>query len=163
KAIRRDIGFEPSTRLAGGMPKFVNWYRSYVQGSAVMTDIFDINQIQTIVDKRIPHAAELGIKLAETSPDGRGCDLPPRKRVADNPVDGVLRGGIITTPIDSTMGMSIHARREKYLPIATLDLRIDYLKPATPGEDVYTRAVCYKTTRQIAFVRAIAYHSDRHD
>ncbi|WP_334127750.1 NAD-dependent epimerase/dehydratase family protein [Sneathiella sp.] len=32
KAIRRDIGFEPSTRLADGLPKFVNWYRSYIKG-----------------------------------------------------------------------------------------------------------------------------------
>ncbi|WP_334127751.1 PaaI family thioesterase [Sneathiella sp.] len=128
-----------------------------------MTDIFDINQIQTIIDKGIPHSAEIGIKVAEMSPDGVTFYLPYQKRFAGNPVNGVLHGGIITTLIDSTMGMSIYARLEKYLPIATLDLRIDYLKPATPGEDVYTRAVCYKTTRQIAFVRAIAYHSDRHD
>ena len=47
--------------------------------------------------------------------------------------------------------------------IATLDLRIDYLKPATPGRDVVARAHCYKLTRDIAFVRGVAFHDDEAD
>ena len=128
-----------------------------------MSDMFDINQIQTIIDKGIPHCAEIGVKIEKMGADGVVFYLPYQERFAGNPVNGVLHGGIITTLIDSAMGMSIYARLEKSLPLATLDLRIDYLKPATPGEDVYTHSFCYKTTRQIAFVRAIAYHGDRHD
>ena len=28
-AIRRDLGFEPTTTIAEGVPKFVDWYRQY--------------------------------------------------------------------------------------------------------------------------------------
>jgi acyl-coenzyme A thioesterase PaaI-like protein len=34
------------------------------------------------------------------------------------------------------------------------------MKPATPREDLLVMAECYKITRNIAFVRAYAYHDD---
>jgi len=37
------------------------------------------------------------------------------------------------------------------------------LKPAASGQDLYARAHCYKTTRNIAFTRAIAYQGDIDD
>ena len=124
---------------------------------------FDISQIQNIIDHGIPHCAEIGVKVHEMDEESVVFSLPYQERFAGNPVNGVLHGGIITTLIDTAAGMCIYARLKKYMPIATLDLRIDYLKPATPGEDVFTRATCYRTTKQIAFVRAIAYHSDPED
>jgi len=124
---------------------------------------FDITQIQNIIDTGIPHCSELGIKVQEMDEEGVTFSLPYQERFAGNPVNGILHGGLITTLIDTAAGMCIYVRLKKYLPIATLDLRIDYLKPAIPGEELFTRAVCYKTTKQIAFTRAIAYHTDPND
>ena len=45
----------------------------------------------------------------------------------------------------------------------TLDLRIDYLKPATPPKPVIAKATCYKLTKSVAFVRAVAYHDEEDD
>ena len=128
-----------------------------------MSTEFDINQIQNIIDHGIPHCSKIGIRVHDMDADGVVFSLPYQERFAGNPVNGVLHGGIITTLIDTAAGMCIYARLREYMPIATLDLRIDYLKPATPGEDVFTRATCYRVTRQIAFTRAIAYHSDPED
>jgi len=47
--------------------------------------------------------------------------------------------------------------------VATLDLSIDYLRPAKPGETVIASADCYKTTHHIAFVRAVAHDGDVND
>jgi acyl-coenzyme A thioesterase PaaI-like protein len=47
--------------------------------------------------------------------------------------------------------------------VATLDLRIDYLRPATPHRDLFARAETYKLARDIAFLRAYAYQDDLQD
>lgn len=128
-----------------------------------MSETFDIEQIQNMLDMGIPHCGDIGVKVEAFAGDSVALRLPYDKRFVGNPISGVLHGGIVTTLIDSASGMCIYAKLQKYMPIATLDLRIDYLKSAEPGKDVIANAICYKLTRQIAFVRAVAYHDDPDD
>ena len=128
-----------------------------------MTNPFDITQIQNIIDVGIPHCADIGVKVERLTDEAVVMRLPYDTRFVGNPVSGVLHGGIVTTLIDTASGMCIYAKLQKYVPIATLDLRIDYLKSAEPGRDVFAEATCYKLTRQIAFVRAVAYHDTADD
>lgn len=89
--------------------------------------------------------------------------LPWRADLVGNPVRGVLHGGAITALIDACSGAAVFFALPKGVPIATLDLRIDYLKPATPHLAVIARAECYRVGRNVAFTRAIAYHDDPSD
>lgn len=111
----------------------------------------------------VPHIRELGITLVDAGHGEVTLGLPYQKRLIGDPDTGVLAGGVITTLIDSAGGAAVFAALGSFQPIATLDLRIDYLKPATPGRDLLAHAHCYRLTRWIAFVRGVAFHDDRSD
>jgi acyl-coenzyme A thioesterase PaaI-like protein len=65
--------------------------------------------------------------------------------------------------LDESCGMAVQLALDGTRAIATLDLRIDYQKPATPGLDIKAHSVCYRVTRSIAFVRATAYQDSEND
>ena len=111
----------------------------------------------------IPHMLALGIELVEHSPNGVLARLPYREDLVADPTDGLFSGGAISALLDNACGHAVNARTERKFPIATLDLRIDYMKPAKVGKDVMAFAECYKMTRRIAFVRGIAYHKSRNE
>jgi uncharacterized protein (TIGR00369 family) len=112
--------------------------------------------LRQIFEENIPHNRALGLKLVEVLDDGMVAALPYRADLVGNPETGFFHGGVITTLIDAACGMTIGIRQRKPMRVATLDLRIDYLRPAPPNQTVYCRASCYKTTPHIGFVRAVA-------
>jgi len=89
--------------------------------------------------------------------------VPYGPKIIGDPDTGVVHGGVITALLDHTSGMAVMAKLREPMPIATLDLRIDYMKPATPGEAIIAECECLKVTREIAFVRGIAHQGDRND
>lgn len=104
----------------------------------------------------VPHNRALGLRLVDVDAEHIVSELPYDPRLIGNPETGFLHGGAITSQMDATCGMAVPIKMKRPVAIATLDLRIDYLKPATPGESVFCRASCFKTTRNIAFVRGTA-------
>lgn len=124
---------------------------------------FDPALIERMVRDAIPHCRELGIQVVEVSRERVALRLPYQERLIGNPVTGVLAGGVVTTLVDSVAGMAVQFALGKLMPIATLDLRIDYLRPSKPRIDVTASAECYKLTRQIAFVRSLAWDEDPAD
>lgn len=108
----------------------------------------------------IPHAATIGIRFMQGERGRVTLLLPYQEKLVGNRQRGVLHGGVITSLVDSSSALSIFSLLEAPEAIATLDLRIDYLRPATPGMPVYCTAECYRLTREIAFTRATAYQDD---
>ncbi len=87
---------------------------------------------------------------------------PWHEKLVGDVTTGVIHGGVISTMLDNMCGMSCAAAMEEFRFVATLDLRIDYMRPAEKGEDVIGEAECYHLTRSVAFCRAWAYH-DTHE
>ena len=112
---------------------------------------------------QLPHCRLLGFELVGTDARCPVLKVDWRDELVGNPVTGVLHGGVITTLVDTTSAMAVAACLASLETFATLDLRIDYLKAATPGKAVYCRAECYRLAQQIAFTRAVCYHDDPAD
>ncbi len=108
------------------------------------------------------HAGTLGIVYHGRSAEGAGegwveLALPYAEALIGNTETGVLASGPIIALMDMATSVAVWAKREKFASQATLDLRVDYLRPAVPGRTVIGRGECLKITRSIAFVRGIAY------
>ena len=90
-----------------------------------------------------PHTHALGFAF-ETLEDDRAVVIraPYRPDLIGDLESGVLASGLITTLLDHAGGMAVWAAMDAFQPIATLDLRVDYMRAAEPGLDVFARALC---------------------
>ncbi len=127
------------------------------QGSPVTDHAEKLERINSAFVGFVPHNQALGLDVTDFGPDMATMRLRYASHLVGNPDTGVLHGGAITSLVDAACGAAVFMRLASPMPIATLDLRIDYLRPADPGKDVYARAECYRLTRNVAFVRALAY------
>lgn len=114
---------------------------------------------------QIPHSNALGLELRSFSYDRCELSIPYSEQLVGDPETGVIHGGAITALLDNVAGM---VARPVDMPrdvaaIATLDMRIDYMSAATPGEEIIAHAHCFKRTQNVAFVRAEAYQQDIKD
>ena len=110
-----------------------------------------------------PHAAYLGIRVVETGPAFGVCAVPFREELIGDPRRRVVFGGAITTLIDHVSGLAVACAVEELTAIATIDLRVDYLRAADPDRELYARADCHRLTRNVAFVRAVAWERSAGD
>ncbi|MEA1082312.1 PaaI family thioesterase [Marinobacter qingdaonensis] len=102
-------------------------------------------------------ARELDLSVTEAREGSLTLCLPYSDRIIGNPDTGVIHGGAITTLMDTTSGSVILCALEEFELCPTLDLRVDYMRPAVPHKPVYARAETYKVTRNIIFTRCEAY------
>ena len=106
-----------------------------------------------------PMGQKIGMHYLAIGAQHIGTGLAYDARLIGNGQSGVLHGGVITALIDETAGGAIVNATGGKQAVATVDLRVDYMRPATPDLPVYCLAHCYRTTRRIAFFRAKAFHA----
>ena len=108
----------------------------------------------------LPHSAALGMRVQDIGPGYAVLDMPYDTRFVGDPATGVLHGGAVSALMDTASGASVISHPTGAIGTATIDLRIDYMRPATPGQTVIGRGECYHITRSVAFVRGIAHDGD---
>jgi uncharacterized protein (TIGR00369 family) len=129
-----------------------------------MSDHLDImRQVASAMNQGSPQARALGFETVSLEKATAVLKVPYDPKLVGDPDTGVIAGGVVTTLLDHCCGQAAHAALDEFKFIATLDLRIDYMRAAEPGKDVYARAHCFKVTRNVAFVRAVAYDADPDD
>ncbi len=122
-----------------------------------------IRQAAEAMANNAPQAKALGFRFVSVEPGRGSLQVPWREDLVGNPDTDVIAGGVVTTLLDHTCGMAIISAAQGFMSTATLDLRIDYMRPAAPRAGVTATAHCYKQTRSIAFVRAEAWDVDPSD
>jgi uncharacterized protein (TIGR00369 family) len=137
---------------------------SFLLVSAVMPENDEQKlQMAVMASRYVPHNEALGIRIVDVAANQVVFELPYDVKLVGNPDTGAVHGGAITAMLDACSGWAVFATLVERVPIATLDLRIDYLKAAVAGKSVFGRATCYKLTRNVAFTRAVAYQDDLDD
>lgn len=118
--------------------------------------------VQRFIDG-VPHLSMLGIAFEGHGPDWAELTMPFAPQQVADPDYGIIASGAIFTLMDSAAGFAINLKLGGFLPIATIDLRMDYLRAPALRATVTGRATCYRLTRQIAFVRGVAHDGDPDD
>ena len=111
----------------------------------------------------VGHNGAIGTHYVTHGDDWAELALDYRDELIGDTESGVLASGPIIALMDMATSMAVWIKRGTFKPQATLDLRIDYLRAATPGHTVIGRGECYRLTRRIAFVRGYAHDGDPAD
>jgi acyl-coenzyme A thioesterase PaaI-like protein len=122
-----------------------------------------------LMARSTPQSHALDFQYVDAGPGVGSLRVPFRDDLVGDPATGGLADGVVTTLIDHTCGNAIgkaiqlNGGDTSMGVMATLDLRVDYMRPAKPGRDVTVEARCYKVSQHIAFVRAVAFEDEASD
>jgi uncharacterized protein (TIGR00369 family) len=108
----------------------------------------------------IPHSRALGMRLVDIGEGVATIEMDYDPRFVGDPRTGVIHGGAVSALMDTCGGAAVMSHPQAPAGTATIDLRIDYMRPATPGQTIRAQATCYHITRSVAFVRAVATDDD---
>lgn len=108
----------------------------------------------------LPHARALGLSLDEIGEGRAVISMPYAEALIGDPKTGVIHGGAVSAMMDTCCGAAVMSHPASPGGTATIGLRIDYMRAATPGQTVITTATCYHITRNVAFVRATTVDDD---
>ncbi|QFT57397.1 hypothetical protein FIU94_01060 [Sulfitobacter sp. THAF37] len=106
--------------------------------------------------RALPHSRALGMELQSLGNGVAVIAMPYAEKLIGDPDTGVVHGGAVSALMDTACGAAVMSHPSNPGSTATIDLRIEYLRGAVPGQTITTEATCYHMTRHVAFVRATA-------
>jgi uncharacterized protein (TIGR00369 family) len=101
----------------------------------------------------IPYAAASGMRVTDMGQGHASLLLPARATWTGDAERRLIHPGCLSVLADTACGVAVGTALEALEPFATLDLRMDYLRPAIAETDLVCRAECHRLSRSVAFVR----------
>ena len=95
-----------------------------------MIDPEELSAFRQLIEHGIPFNRHLGIQLLELGQGQCRLLLPYRPELLGDGRRQALHGGAISTVIDTCGGFAVWSAGSIQDRVATIDLRVDYLKPA---------------------------------
>jgi uncharacterized protein (TIGR00369 family) len=135
-----------------------------------VTTVADLSQMKgfdpklfTSYASQVGHGGALGISYQDHGRDWVELGLDYHERLIGVAKSGVIASGPIISLMDMATSMAIWVKLDRFRHQATLDMRVDYLRPAIPGRKIIGRGECYAVTRSVGFVRGLAHDGDEND
>lgn len=100
---------------------------------------------------------EFGVVIESLAEDGLRIRLPKNPATVGDPEWQVVHSGLLMIMLDTVCGLATIQKLVEPAPIATLDLRVDYLRAVPASQDVLVTGQCYKLGRNVGFAKGIAY------
>lgn len=130
-----------------------------------------VRQVESIFMEKIPFNRLLGMHIQSLDFDGAKVGIEMREDLVGNFMQGILHGGVISSLLDVTGGltafMSIlqrmgnatdEERIERLSRFGTIDLRVDFLRPGR-GERFICSGSVLRTGNKVAVTR-MELHND---
>jgi uncharacterized protein (TIGR00369 family) len=122
----------------------------------------DFERLRVLFEEVIPFNRYLGIRVCKVEDGAARLELPFGAKLVGNPINGVLHGGVISTLLDNCGGLAVWTQIGPHDLVSTVDLRIDYLRPARSSDLVgFGRVV--RLGNRVGVVELRAYNTDRMD
>lgn len=121
-----------------------------------------IDKVKQIVPA-LNHCKVLDISVVSAEIGSLVLKLPYNIKIVGNVETGVIHGGALTTLMDTACGFAAVSALKEPGIAPTLDLRIDYMRPAEAGKAVIAKAEAYRVTRHVIFAKGQAYHEGQKD
>ena len=107
--------------------------------------------------RQVGHGGALGIDYVDHGADWVELGLDYSEKLIGVASTGVIASGPIISLMDMATSMAIWVKLDRFRHQATLDMRVDYLRPARPGSRIVGRGECYRVTKSVGFVRGLAH------
>jgi len=133
-----------------------------------------LSGIKEIVNEKIPFHKVLGLKVESISHERVKVLFQMRDELMGHYKRGMVHGGVISSVIDVTGGLSafmglqeklqdetVEAKLERFGRVSTIDLRVDFLRPGI-GKWFVATAYTLRTGNKVAVTR-IELHNDQDD
>ena len=109
----------------------------------------------------IPYNQAIGLRVVDVAGERIVTALDYRECFLGDPGAGLWHTSVGLAAADSTCGLAVFLALPGLETIATLDLRMDYLRPAVAEQGLWIEAECYHVTRCVGFVRATLHQGER--
>ena len=124
-----------------------------------------IERLKLIFEEKIAFIRVIGLRIATIEPDGVSAHIDMRPELIGHYAHNRLHGGVVSAALDALGGLACmaaigarhmdeppEARLTRFGKLGTIDLRIDYLRPAT-GPRFTARAEVLRLGSRVASTR----------
>jgi uncharacterized protein (TIGR00369 family) len=122
----------------------------------------DFKALTDLIENRIPFNAMLGIRVCDIAEGRIKLLIPFRTELVGDVRRPALHGGVISTLADVCAGFAVWTRCKLDDRIATIDLSVDYLRPAT-ATDLYAEATVRLLGNRIGNAQVILWNDGSPD